>query len=810
MAIDIGELRGILTLQDQFSDPVNSAAKQLGLFGESFGAVTKFSGLAIGAMSAAGAAIVALGSHGADVADVQSAFEQLSAAAGSSADVMLGELKSATLDTISNFDLMKMANGVLSSGLVTSSADMRTLAAGAKMLADRTGGDTAEAFQTLTSAMASGRTSGLKQLGLFVDTKVATEAYAKALGKSTADLTDHEKATAVSQAALAQLRSQLQANGAAAADFGDNIARGKVLVQNFVDQLSVAIATSPVLKAGMDAMGQALAAAFGGKSTDLVRTLQEWIGKFAIGLTYVGQGAVVAGQVMVTAFYAAKTAIAAIMTVIAGVGTAIVGLVSGLANMATEIPGVGKYVEGFAAGAEELRKGMAGLTVELGRETVEAAKGALGHSEASAALDKMGGVLINVRAAMEAAQGTQVAATQATREFGRATTEAAERSDEASKKIRDANRKLDEDLALIGRVGVDRRIREASIAFDAEVAKIDELKQITIAEHDELLAKAQARYQMEVEAAVAGSDEIRDYMIKTQDEIEAARTTGLDNELIMIEQHRQADIASLAVYAQAYGEQYTAMVDLTNQKYDEMSMKALDSFAQQSGAALGASNSQVAAAQRARDKAVDYFMQLAMSGKASYAQIVGAAMQAAAAEITLEQEKTKEKLANYALVAESAASILRSLFGKSKTAAIAAAILDTFAAVAKTLAAYPWPWSLAPAAAALAAGMAQVAKIRSTGYAHGTPGGAYEEFGRGSMEMLHGKEAVVTPEGSRSVGEDVADVVERRLAAMDVGGGSGILQPVIIAVDGTKLGETVLRLSRTGALRIASRAVLAT
>src|SRR5262249_12459649 len=154
---------------------------------------TQFAGLMVGAVGAATAAVVALGSRGADVADVQASFDGLTAAAGASADVMLGELQKGTLGTISNFDLMKMANKALGSGLIKSSEDMGTLAAGAQLLADRTGGDTKEAFETLTEAIASGRTAHLKQLGLFVDSKVAVQDYATSLGKSVGDLTDAQR-----------------------------------------------------------------------------------------------------------------------------------------------------------------------------------------------------------------------------------------------------------------------------------------------------------------------------------------------------------------------------------------------------------------------------------------------------------------------------------------------------------------------------------------------------------------------------------------------------------------------------------------
>src|SRR6185436_1124784 len=118
-AVDIGELRGLISLQDAFSKPISDAAKGVGVFTESFGAIAGALGIATTAMGAAAGAIVALGQRGATVNDVKEHFNNLTASAGQSADVMLGELQRGTLNTISNFDLMQKANQVLGSGLVT-------------------------------------------------------------------------------------------------------------------------------------------------------------------------------------------------------------------------------------------------------------------------------------------------------------------------------------------------------------------------------------------------------------------------------------------------------------------------------------------------------------------------------------------------------------------------------------------------------------------------------------------------------------------------------------------------------------------
>ena len=62
-------------------------------------------------------------------------------------------------------------------------------------------------------------------------------------------------------------------------------------------------------------------------------------------------------------------------------------------------------------------------------------------------------------------------------------------------------------------------------------------------------------------------------------------------------------------------------------------------------------------------------------------------------------------------------------FEAAKALNIASALMSTYASVTKALAAYPWPFSLIPAGAALAMGMAQVAQIRSQTYSGRALGG---------------------------------------------------------------------------------------
>ena len=101
----------------------------------------------------------------------------------------------------------------------------------------------------------------------------------------------------------------------------------------------------------------------------------------------------------------------------------------------------------------------------------------------------------------------------------------------------------------------------------------------------------------------------------------------------------------------------------------------------------------------------------------------------AAGRITAEQLAVAQQAAAYtaqsayAGMAGSIANSLSAVFNQSKGVAIASALINTFESVTKALATYPPPFSYVAAAAALAAGMAQVANIRRTTKDGGGGGG---------------------------------------------------------------------------------------
>jgi len=123
-------------------------------------------------------------------------------------------------------------------------------------------------------------------------------------------------------------------------------------------------------------------------------------------------------------------------------------------------------------------------------------------------------------------------------------------------------------------------------------------------------------------------------------------------------------------------------------------------------------------------------------------------------------------------------------FKAAKAFNIANAIMNTYAAATKALAAYPPPFNFIAAAAAVAAGMAQVASIRSQSYSGRAGGGPVQE-GKPYIVGEQGRELFV-PQGAGKIvpnaGGDVVNV-NFSITAMDTRGFDALLaerKPAII------------------------------
>lgn len=370
------------------------------------------------ALAGIGAAVIKLGERGAAVADVEAAFRNLAGAVGSTGDAMLGALSRGVQGTLTDFDLMKTANKALGAGLLKSADDAETLAEGARLLAKRTGVETPQAFDSLITAMASGRTAQLKQLGLFVDNKQAVEDFAKATGKSVSDMNDADRAAALQAATLKVLRDELQRNGPIAADFGEIIGQAKTAFVNFTDKLAVAISQSPVLLAGMNAVRDALAQAFGGEQSNLVLGVVNGLERAAFIVLELGRGTVTTAQIVTQGWAGIKVAVFSVGVAIAEVVKAVSSFNADIAETAAKVPVLGAGYREAAVEARAAADGVSAFTFGLREQLRDAAIAATGN-------DAFGRSLANAKLSIDEIQQSMMTAGMSQQQMTMATQGAA-------------------------------------------------------------------------------------------------------------------------------------------------------------------------------------------------------------------------------------------------------------------------------------------------------------------------------------------------------------------------------------------------
>lgn len=656
---------------------------------------------------------IELGQQGAAVADVSESFGGLSQRVGETSSAMLGALREGTKSTLSDFELMKMSNGALSNGFIKSAQDARTLATGAMGLADRMGTDVKTAFDTLTSAMATGRTGQLKQLGLFVDTDAAAASYAQTIGKSVKDLTDQEKAQGMVRATLAALHTEFK--DPAPLDFGDRIDQAKAGLENFRNDLGLAIATSPALATGMQVLGDEIARAFGTDRQDRVKTLTSLVNSLAIGIMDGASIAVEGARYISVAWDGLKVVFS---TIAAGLTSALAAVSSGIAlvvETAAKVPGIGP---GFAEIAVRVREATNALYAERDSFAQQAVAAYDGATQTNAAMDSVQASIGRVRAAMVAATQAQVENTTATKTHLPIAQAAA-----------DAN---------------EKRSKAAEVAAQREAAAYEKAE-----------------------------DEIRAKTLSVQQELALAQTTGLERKLMELDIAQANELARLPPLRLGYETEYGLLTTMIETKYAQMKLAAADhatnvvELAKAQGFQTRAEMETTAATQLA------LYEQMKASGQFT-SETLAAQWEKyeTARRASMGQTKDAHKDMGQSMLS-SAADLLGTLGKKNKTAAIAGAIISTYLAISKSLASLPFPANLVAAAGAAAVGWQNVAKIKSSepgGYKEGTPNLDFARFGQVSIQALHNDEAVIPRGKGHMLAGEIAQAMpgdDRMAATLD-------------------------------------------
>lgn len=353
------------------------------------GTVATAATVATGIVAGLAVGIGKLGVEGSAIADIRGSFDTLNASIGN-APTVLTTLRGALKGTVSDVDIMKASNLGLSQGLKLNEQGFELTAKASRVLADRIGGDTKTAYETLITAMATGQDKTLKGIGLDIDAEAAVAKHAAALGVQAGDLSEAEKETAKRNAILAAMNDVLKVSGEAELDFADYVDMGTTALANARDEMMEGIATNPVLAAAFGPISAAIGDAFGDVKSGLIRGIIRLI---------------------------EDTALAAIMLGETGLGMAD-SFVRGLFTLEARLAGVKASALEMAASLPLATDGMKAAAVEARAHAEASQKAADGNNAVSQVLVRLKDGLGQAREGMLKAREAQVEAELTNRAHG--------------------------------------------------------------------------------------------------------------------------------------------------------------------------------------------------------------------------------------------------------------------------------------------------------------------------------------------------------------------------------------------------------
>lgn len=170
-----------------------------------------------GAMAALGIGLTAIGliKRARDIEELEAAFVNLSRSIGSISGVFLEKLRKALKGTVSDMELMKVANNAILLGVAKNEDEFAELTTLAKRLGAAVGRNATDAVNDLTVGIGRQSRMILDNLGLIVKVEAATEAYALKLGRHVDTLTDAERRQAFMNATLDSARAKVKELGPA-------------------------------------------------------------------------------------------------------------------------------------------------------------------------------------------------------------------------------------------------------------------------------------------------------------------------------------------------------------------------------------------------------------------------------------------------------------------------------------------------------------------------------------------------------------------------------------------------------------------
>ena len=232
---------------------------------------TAFTAIAAGAAAAAaaivvvGGAIAKLAIDAAPLQGIGSAFEAMSAKAG----VSLDALRTSANGTVSDFELMRMANVALTGAGEDFGKEfgqnLPKLLEAARAAAKATGQDVGFLFNSLVTGIKRGSPMLIDNTGLVLKLGEANQAMADKLGISVEELTAEQKQIAILNATLEAGDKMVAQFGGGQVTAAEQLAQFKAQIQNTKDQIGLAFlpvlqqVMTPLLALAVDALPKVVA-----------------------------------------------------------------------------------------------------------------------------------------------------------------------------------------------------------------------------------------------------------------------------------------------------------------------------------------------------------------------------------------------------------------------------------------------------------------------------------------------------------------------------------------------------------------------
>lgn len=287
--MDIGSLTGVVSIEDQLSEALTLCIEKVKSFVEEFdeviGTMALGAGLAAAAIIGTAVAIEELGKEGSKIIGVENAFDHLAESAGTTGEELRGALSDSIKHTATEMQLMESTTRLLGSGMKLNAEQASLMGAAARELGKATGGDAVSGLETLSNALTTGRTRQLQmQIGL-IDVAAGEEKFAASIGTTKDQLNATGLLEGKRLAILDATQAYLDRLGTSELSFAEKVKQGWTAVEEWSESLAKAVASSKDVNDALDAVGAALAMAFGSNSQSLMDNIMGGINAFSRAVT---------------------------------------------------------------------------------------------------------------------------------------------------------------------------------------------------------------------------------------------------------------------------------------------------------------------------------------------------------------------------------------------------------------------------------------------------------------------------------------------------------------------------------------------